>query len=160
LWLKAMVSARDAEALAGISGGWFTVEGGARTHAATRVVSVGSVIDPVTRTVPVYLAVPNADASLKIGMLADAQLLVGDPVAGVAIPTAGIQDEDGLPVAYVKVGGEAFQRRILQIGPSDGLWTIVHSGVAAGEQVVSVGAYQVKLASFGDAEISDHGHPH
>ena len=160
LWLRARVSAGQAEAVNEIVGAWFTVEGGTRAHPAERVVSVGSVIDPVTRTLPVYLAVANPDAALKIGMLADAQLLVGEPVPGVAIPASAVHDEDGLPVAYVKVGGETFQRRVLQIGPSDGLWTIVRSGVDAGEQVVAVGGYQVKLASLGDAEISDHGHPH
>ena len=63
-------------------------------------------------------------------------------------------------VVYVKVGGEAFQRRVVELGPSDGSWTIIAAGVADGEQVVTTGAYQVKLASLGDAEISDHGHPH
>ena len=63
-------------------------------------------------------------------------------------------------MVYVKVGGEAFQRRIVELGPSDGPWIIVTAGVEAGEQVVTTGAYQVRLASLGDAEISDHGHPH
>lgn len=160
LWLHARVPASQAEAITDISGAWFTVEGGTRGHSAARVVSVGSIIDPLTRTLSVFLGADNPDGSLKIGMLADARLLVGEPVAGVAIPASAVHDEDGLPVAYVKVGGEAFQRRILRVGPSDGTWTIVHAGVGAGEQVVAIGGYQVKLASLGDAEISDHGHPH
>ena len=69
-------------------------------------------------------------------------------------------EEDGLAVVYVKVGGEAFVRRVVELGPSDGEWVIVAAGVESGEQVVTTGAYQVKLASLGDAEISDHGHPH
>ena len=93
-------------------------------------------------------------------MLAEGRLLIGAPLPGVSIPATAIQEEDGLSVAYVKVGGEAFLRRVLTLGPSDGEWTIVRSGIGAGEQVVTVGAYQVKLASLGDAEISDHGHPH
>ena len=81
-------------------------------------------------------------------------------MTGVAVPTEAILDEDGLSVVYVKLGGEAFQRRIVEPGPSDGSWTIVLSGVVNGEQVVAAGAYQVRLASLGEAEISDHGHPH
>jgi RND family efflux transporter MFP subunit len=160
MWLLAHVPARDAASAAEVTGGWLTVEGGSRVYRADRVVAVGSVIDPVTRTLPIHLAVSNPDESLKVGMLAEGRLFVGAPLTGVAIPAIAIQEEDGLSVAYVKLGGEAFQRRVLTLGPSDGMWTIVRSGIGAGEQVVTIGAYQVKLASLGDAEISDHGHPH
>ena len=160
LWFVANVPARHAAALGDLSGAWFTVEGTERVHTAGRLVSVGSVIDPDNRTLPVRFAVANPDRALKVGMLAAGHLLVGDPVAGVAVPATAVQDEDGLPVVYVKVGGEAFLRRVVELGPSDGSWTIITAGVAAGEQVVTTGAYQVKLASLGDAEISDHGHPH
>lgn len=160
LWFRAQVPAGQSEALSAVVGAWFTVEGGSSVYSVDRVISVGNVIDPDTRTFPVYFAVSNSNASLKVGMLAEGRLLVGTPVRGIAIPTAAIQDEDGLSIVYVKVGGEAFQRRILTLGPSDGEWTIVHSGVELRDQVVTVGAYQVKLASLGDAEISDHGHPH
>ncbi|MYA32567.1 MAG: efflux RND transporter periplasmic adaptor subunit [Gemmatimonadales bacterium] len=160
LWFVARVPARHAEAAGDVHGAWFTVEGATRAHAADRVVSVGSIIDAGSRTLPVRFAVANPDGVLKVGMLAEGHLLLGDPVEGVAVPTPAILDEDGLSVVYVKVGGEAFQRRVVETGPSDGSWTIVHSGVASGEQVVAVGAYQVRLASLGDVEISDHGHPH
>lgn len=160
LWFVARVPARYSDAAADLRSAWFTVEGTARVHTVDRVVSIGSVIDPETRTLPVRLAVPNPDRVLKVGMLANGQLVVGDPVEGAAVPVAAVQEEDGLAVVYVKVGGEAFQRRVVQLGPSDGTWTIVTSGVASGEQVVTTGAYQVRLASAGDAQIADHGHPH
>ena len=160
LWFVARVPARYAEAASEVSGAWFTVEGTTHAHAADRVVSVGSIIDAGSRALPVRLAVANPGGELKVGMLAEGHLFLGDPVEGVAVPTGAILDEDGLAVVYVKVGGEAFQRRIVETGPSDGSWTIVHSGVASGEQIVAVGAYQVRLASLGDVEVSDHGHPH
>ena len=160
LWFVARVPARYAEAAGEVHGAWFTVEGATHTHAAARVVSVGSIIDAGSRALPVRLAVANPGGVLKVGMLAEGQLLLGEAVEGVAVPAPAILDEDGLSVVYVKVGGEAFQRRVVETGPSDGSWTIVHSGVASGEQVVTVGAYQVRLASLGDVEISDHGHPH
>ncbi len=160
LWFVARVPAQHAGELAELRGAWFTVEGGSRVRTAGSLVSVGSVIDADSRTFPVRFAVANPDRALKVGMLADGHILVGDPVAGVAVPAAAVQDEDGLAVVYAKVGGEAFQRRVVELGPSDGTWTIVMSGVAAGEQVVTTGAYQVRLASLGEAEISDHGHPH
>ncbi len=160
VWLRAHVPSAQAERVTSVTGASLTVEGGSYVHLAKRVVSVGSVIDPDTRTLAVLLSVPNPDGSLKVGMLAEGRLFLGSPVSGVAIPATAVQDEDGHRVAYVEVGGETFERRILQLGPSDGRWTIVRSGIGPGERVVTLGAYQVKLASLGDAELTDHGHPH
>lgn len=159
LWFVARVPARYAADTGRIRGAWFTVEGGASPYTVSRVLSVGSMIEPASRTLPVRFAVPNADRSLKVGMLAEGQILVGDPVRGAAVPVAAIQDEDGLPVIYVKVSGDTFERRVVEVGPSDGSWTLVASGIEAGEHVVTEGAYQVNLAALGTIEPS-HGHAH
>lgn len=160
VWLRLHVPAVQAERAGAASDASFTVEGGRRLYRTDRLVSVGSVIDPEARTLPVLLAVPNPDGSLKLGMLAEGRLLLGNPVRGVAVPAGAIQDEEGLAVAYVELGGETFKRRVLELGPTDGEWTIVRSGIEPGDKVVAVGAYQVRLASLGDAAPTDHGHPH
>ena len=59
LWFVARVPARYAEEASDVRGAWFTVEGTSRVHTARRVVSVGSVIDPESRTLPIRLAVPE-----------------------------------------------------------------------------------------------------
>ena len=159
LWFIARLPAREAAAAGGVREAWFTVEGADATYTTDRVVSTGTVIDPETRTLPLRFAIANPDGTLKVGMLAEGRLLTGEPVTGVAVPSAAIQDEDGLGVVYVEVGGESFQRRVVEPGPSDGVWTLV-SGVAAGERVVTGGAYQVFLASLGEADLADHGHTH
>lgn len=160
VWLRLRVPASAAARIQNAAGATFTVENGTRIYHADRVVSVGSVIDAETRTIPVILAVDNGDRSLKLGMLADARLLLRDRVDGVVIPNAAIRSEDGLAVAYVQTGGEAFERRVLTRGESDGEWTVVRAGVEAGERVVTEGAYQVRLASLNTSETAGHGHPH
>ena len=160
LWFVGRVPARHTPEAGDIRGAWFTVEGDSRIHTARRVLSIGTVIDPDSRTLPVRLEVPNPDRALKIGMFANGHLQIGDPIAAVGVPTTAVQDEDGLPVVYVEVGGEAFQRRVIQVGPSDGSWTIVTGGIASGERVVTTGAYQVRLASLGDADMAGHEHLH
>ncbi|WP_419937173.1 efflux RND transporter periplasmic adaptor subunit [Candidatus Palauibacter sp.] len=159
LWFVARVPARYAPEANRIRGAWFTVEGDASAYTASRVLSVGSVIDPDNRTLPVRFAVPNPDRTLKVGMLAEGRILLGDPQRGVAVPTAAIQNENGLSVIYVKVTGSTFERRVVDAGASDGSWTLVSSGVDLGEEVVTAGAYQVSLASLGTSAPSDgHGH--
>ena len=159
LWFVARVSARYAAETSRIRGAWFTVEGGGSPYTASRVLSVGSMIDPGSRTLPVRFEVLNSNRALKVGMLAEGEILIGDPVRGPAIPAAAIQDESGLPVVYVKVTGDTFDRRVVEVGASDGAWTLVSSGIDLGEQVVTIGAYQVNLASLGTIAPSD-GHAH
>ena len=159
LWFVARIPARYAAETSRIRGAWFTVEGGTSPYTVSRVLSVGSMIEPTSRTLPVRFAVPNSDRTLKVGMLAEGQILTGDPVRGPAVPVPAIQDENGLPVIYVKVAGDTFERRVVEVGPSDGSWTLVASGIEPGEHVVTEGAYQVNLAALGTIEPS-HGHAH
>ena len=159
LWFVARVPARYAAETDRIQGAWFTVEGGTGNWTADRVLSVGSMIDPASRTLPVRFSVRNPGGTLKVGMLAEGQIQLGAPVRGVAVPVAAIQDENGLPVVYVKLTGDAFERRVVEVGASDGSWTLVSSGIDTGEQVVTVGAYQVNLAALGVvAPAHDHAH--
>jgi RND family efflux transporter MFP subunit len=161
LWLRLNVPADEAARASHATGATFRVEGSPTTHRAASVVSVGDVIDPESRTLPVILRVDNADRRLKVGMLARARLFVGDSVTGPAIPDEAVRDEEGLKVVYVETGGETFERRVLELGPTDGEWTLVRSGVSPGERVVTEGAYQVHLASTGgDEAAAGHGHPH
>ena len=160
VWLRLNVPAAHAVDASLSTRATFTVEGSTRVYHANRVVSVGRVIDRERRTLPVLLEMQNSDESLKIGMLAEGRLLMGDPLIGVAIPNAAIREEDGIPVAYVQIAGESFARRTLTLGPSDGEWTIVEGGVLPGERVVTLGAYQVRLASLRTSEIADRGHAH
>lgn len=161
LWLRLKVPAGEAARASRATGATFRGEGSQATHRADSVVSVGDVIDPESRTLPVILRVVNADRRLKVGMLARARLFVGDSVTGPAVPNEAIRDEEGLKVAYVETGGETFERRVLELGPTDGRWTLVRSGVSPGERVVTEGAYQLHLASTGgDEAAAGHGHPH
>jgi len=160
VWMRFNVPASAAMLASETSAATFTVEGSNRVYRTDRVVSVGNEIDRERRTLPVIVEVDNADLSLKSGMFGDGRLLLGNPVSGLAVPSAAIRDEDGLVVAYVQIGGETFERRAVRAGPSDGEWTLVESGVRPGERVVTLGAYQIKLSSLNTSELSDHGHVH
>ncbi|HKL87403.1 MAG TPA: efflux RND transporter periplasmic adaptor subunit [Salinibacter sp.] len=160
VWVRLRVPVDHAAAADQATGAVFTVEGSDTVHEASRVVSTGAAIDTDTRTLPVRLEAPNPDGALKIGMMADARLLLEDTQAGITIPNEAIQTEDGRPVAYVQTGGESFERRPLELGPADGQYTLVERGVQAGEHVVTDGAYQVYLASLNSSQMAGHGHPH
>jgi cobalt-zinc-cadmium efflux system membrane fusion protein len=159
MWLEARVSATDAVRVSSRGAATFTVPGSATVRQVRRTVSVGSVIDSVSRTIPVIYEVVNADGALKIGMNAQVAVRTGEEVTGTVIPASAILDEDGRPVAYVQTEGELFERRELVLGATDGLRAVVVSGIAAGERVVTGAAYQIRLASL-STSVPVHGHEH
>jgi cobalt-zinc-cadmium efflux system membrane fusion protein len=122
-------------------------------------VSVGSIIDSATRTVPVIYETANPDGALKIGANVRVAVRTGRTVSGVVIPASAVLDEDGRPIAYVQTEGEAFEKRDLEVGGADSAHSLVHAGIRPGERVVTGAAYQVRLASL-STSVPAHGHEH
>lgn len=112
-----------------------------------------------TRTVPVVFEVEEAGGLFTFGQLARATVPIGGTVRGIAVPNEAILDDNGTPVAYVQTGGETFVRRILTLGVRDGTRTQVLEGLSLGEMVVTLGAYQVRLASLSGGDFAG-GHAH
>jgi cobalt-zinc-cadmium efflux system membrane fusion protein len=159
VWLTVNIPASAAGLVSFNSTATFTVEGSSRNYPATRIVSIGSVIDPVSRTVPIIYELNNPDGTLKVGANARASVRTGGIAEGVVVPTSAILDDNGRPIVFVQPEGEKFERREVILGGRQGELTLIQSGVAAGERVVSGAAYQVKLASLSTA-VPAHGHEH
>ena len=159
VWLTAHVPSADAMRVGRGSTATFRVDGSERIYEAARMISRGSVIDSLTRTVPVIYEVRNGDGSIPVGATAQVEVRTGAWQTGVIIPTSAVLDEDGQPVAYVQLHGEAFEKRVLTLGGAEGGRTLVLAGVQPGEHVVSGAPYQVRLASLSTA-VPAHGHEH
>lgn len=125
-----------------------------------RLVSIGSIVDEKSRTVPVIFKLDNPDHILKIGMFAEVSVKTGETVETLAVPNSAIFDDNGTPVAYVHVEGESFAKRALTTGITDNGYTQILNGVSEGERVTTVGGYQVRLASLSTSVPSGHGHEH
>ena len=158
-WLRVQLPVSDVGALAGAPAR-FSVEGSDEVLETTRRLSVGTVVDSRTRTVPaVYEITGGAAAGVTFGQIAEAHVPVEGRESGVVLPVSAVLDDNGMPVAYVQIGGEEFERRVLTLGPSDGAHVLVRQGVREGEMVVTTGAYQVRLASLSGNDFAG-GHAH
>ncbi len=124
-----------------------------------RLVNIGTIVDPDTRTLCVVYEMPNPDGLFRVGMFANVYLETRTATDVVALPEKAIVRDNGRPTAYVLIDGENFQRRDLELGVRDNGWVEVKRGVNAGERVVTKGAYAIKLASLSPAEFG-HGHGH
>jgi len=159
VWLRVNVPAGRASSVTRSSAAGFEIEGSDRRYEAAAVVSVGSVIDSASRSLPIIYQVPNQRGEIKIGQNARVQIQTGQRLSGVLIPVSAVLDEDGRPVAYVQPDGETFERRELVLGGRQADRVLVVSGIRAGERVVTGAAYQVRLASL-STSVPAHGHEH
>jgi len=124
-----------------------------------RLVDVGAVVDPATRTLAVRYELPNPGRLLRVGMSAEVAIETRRVEEAIAVPESALVDDEGRTVAYVLVDGEHFQPRDLTLGLRDGGFVQVLGGLAAGERVATRGAYAIRLASA-SATIPAHGHAH
>lgn len=122
-----------------------------------RVVSTGKSADAGSPFLPIHFEIDNV-GSFVPGSVVEVFLQSGTKPA-LVVPTSALLEEQGVFYAYVQTEGESFQKRELKIGASDGLNVQVFSGIAAGERVVTKGAYQIKL-STASGTMPAHGHEH
>ncbi len=164
VWLKANIPLALLGRVKAATGAAFKVEGYEQEFNLDqlngKLISVGSIVDEKSRTVPTLFEIDNPENQLKIGMFAEVAVQTGEAEETLALPTSAIFDDNGTPVAYVHVEGEAFAKRVLQTGIIDGGFTQILSGIAEGEHIVTIGGYQVRLASLSTSVPVGHGHEH
>lgn len=124
-----------------------------------RLLNIGSVIDPATRSVPLILEVHNDQGRLRIGLHGDLYIPTGERARALALPLSAVVDDKGIAVAFVQAEGETFERRELDLGIRSDGYAEVKSGLKAGERVVTKGAYRVHLGSA-STTLPAHGHAH
>lgn len=161
LWLEVHVPETRARHLDNPQGVWFQVPGYKDVYerGPEHVVAVGGVLDPRTRTIPLYVAIDNPQRKLRVGMFADVHVLTDAPRQGVGIPASAVVVTGGQPVVYVAVSGETFASRHVRLGQRDGEMIEILEGVTEGERIVAIGAYAIRLASAG-SQVPEHGHHH
>lgn len=87
--------------------------------------------------------------------------LKGAPQPGViSVPNTALTEEQGLYFVYVQVEKDAFMKREVELGQSDGQRVQVVHGLKAGDKVVTRGAMQVKLAASSGTIPEGHNHAH
>lgn len=163
VWIEGRVSEFDLHMLGSLTTGaaTFAALPGARVEIGgpTRPLKLLPLIDPVSRSAILRCEIPSENGSIKAGMLAELELATARVDAAVAVPLEAIVMELGLPVAFVMLEGELFQKRDLELGLKAGGFVEVRKGIAAGERVATRGAYIVKLAALSPASFGP-GHAH
>ena len=104
-----------------------------------KVARVSPTIDPATRSVSVYVQVPNPDNTLRGGTFATGRVVARTLSNVLAIPTAALRQgqEDGKPFVY-RIDGKTLNVAPVQLGAVDEQQGVaqVTEGLQAGDKIV------------------------
>jgi membrane fusion protein, multidrug efflux system len=116
------------------------------------VTTVNPEVDPATRNVRVRATIPNRDGRLRPGMFASVEVLSSDVRPVLIVPaTAVLFAPYGDSVFSIEEkkdpsgkGATVVRQKFVRVGERRGDFVEVTSGVAAGERVVSSGAFKLR----------------
>ncbi len=116
-------------------------------------------LDPASRTVRARVDLPNPERRLKPGMFARVLLSgdIGDVPPVLAVPREAVQRQAEAAVVFVQTGERRFERRPVELGQTTDEWAEILSGLAAGEEVVTEGAFLLKSQASAD-QLGGHHH--
>jgi membrane fusion protein, heavy metal efflux system len=112
-----------------------------------KVTYIGAAIDTDTLTVPIRIAVPNAEGVLKAGLYVDAEISPAHNEDVELLPLAALlRDNDNIPFVYLEVAPGQFARRHATIGDQVGTEIMIRDGLKEGDRVLASGALFVQFA--------------
>jgi HlyD family secretion protein len=134
------------------------------TEVPGRVTVVSPATDPASTTLQVWVEAENRNGLLKPGATVRVAIVADVIKDAVVVPSSAILPgpEGGNIVLIVGADSVAHQKKV-EIGVRDGDKTQVLSGVAPGEQVVTVGGVgvddsaKVRIVKAGDQDAEDKG---
>jgi RND family efflux transporter MFP subunit len=109
------------------------------------------------RTIDLFYELPNPNEILRPGQAVSVSLPLAGASDGVIVPKEAILwDGMGSAWVYVRAGPEEFRRKRVEVGQHVGHDIVVERGLAAGEEVVTVGVQAIYGQEFkGDLQTVD-----
>ena len=110
-----------------------------------RIAHVGEVVDPITRTAQLRVAVANEERKLRPGQSVSAMIRASGPACTMlAVPMTAITYIDGNAMVFLAEGEDRVAPTPVELGPSDGNLQGIQSGLSEGQRVVSRGVFALK----------------
>lgn len=122
-----------------------------------QLISYGKSANDTEFYIPVNFQFNNV-GNIIPGSFVEIYLIAGERENVLTIPTSSLTDEQGICFVYCKLNEEEYVKREIKIGATDGDRVEVLSGISEKDEVVTKGAYHVKLASASEAIPHSHEH--
>lgn len=124
-----------------------------------RLISYGKSSGGDSHYVPVTFEFDNA-GNIVPGSFAEVYLEATPRQNVITVPVGALTEEQGVNYVYVRLDEECYEKREVRAGSGNGERIEVKSGLAEGENVVTAGVYQVKLAASSGVIPEGHSHSH
>lgn len=124
-----------------------------------RLLSYGKSLNEGENQLPVVFQMDNRGGFIP-GGLVELYIQTKGNQAVITLPNSALTEEQGVYSVFVQLSSEAFEKREVKTGATDGLRTEIRSGIAENEKVVTQGAMSVKLAQSAGALDPHAGHVH
>ena len=107
----------------------------------------------------VLLEAPGlAGSGFALGSTVAAQVLMAGEESGIVVPASALVDDGGVPVVFLQLSGEDFQRQTVTVLGRQGDEVLV-GGLAPGQRLVTRGGDAIRRSSL-MASGEAHGHVH
>lgn len=162
LMLRAEVSEKYYQSLPVIRSANFRTQYDDQTYQLSelhgRLLSYGKSSDANAFYIPVTFEFDNKGAIIP-GSFVEIYLLTAPMENVISVPASALIEEQGIYSVFVKEHEEAYRKVSVTLGADNGKEVQILSGLKAGDEVVTEGAYQIKLASASNT-IPAHTHNH
>ncbi len=128
-------------------------------HLNGRLLSYGKGTQAGGSYLPVVFELDNQGDMLP-GAYVEAWLLTGTVENALVVPVSALTEEQGLYFVYLRLDEECYKKQEVILGDSDGERVRILCGLHEGDQVVTRGVYQVKLAANSSVIPEGHSHNH
>jgi len=150
VWVMANVPESEFASLHALRGGTVHVTATAYPDRSfeARLLSIGAMVDPTTRTVPILAETPNPDDMLKLGMFV--RIVLGSATSEelLIVPTAAVVEIENQKGVFLPDGKgkdpHTYTFRPVKLGREAGDRQVIATGLSRGEPVVSSGAFFLK----------------
>lgn len=109
-----------------------------------RVFYTGDLVDRESRTLGMRAVADNPDRKLKPGLFVTIELPDVEAATVLQVPASAVLEHEGASFVFVHLGDDRFQRRDIEPGRRSADAIEVHSGIAAGDRVVTGGGFALK----------------
>jgi membrane fusion protein, heavy metal efflux system len=154
VWIQAEVYEKDLGRIRLGQDASIRVETYPDTAFAGKVTYISDVLDPQTRTARVRCEVPNTDMRLKADMYASIELPTTISKRALTVSSSALQEVEGKNVVFVRITPTKFAIRPVEKGVTVKDRVEIVSGLRAGEEVVTQGAFHLKSIVAG-GELGD-----
>lgn len=110
---------------------------------------LGGALEPETRTLKVWVRVPNPDGRLRPNMRATLNIVTDQADSVVAIPHSAVLGDAGNLFAFVQTDkdGLIYERRAVVTGIKDDQYVEIVEGIFPSDKVVTLGNYQLQYVT-------------